>query len=443
MNHEDYFNDHKYILAYVDDFSKDCRKCKRAREILEETLKLMSEKFKMKMAFINRKTDSALLKKLKLFENRRFAYLANNRAVPFRDDVWNPRSIARWLKKRMIKPSNAFMYDVDFEGHEKVYPRIVTYVGKRNKYYYMFRYVASSYEDIHFLHSFSPPVLHSRNRTVEFTKNPEKTSFLIRVPFTIDEINELIETHNNVQRVLDPTTLARIMTKEDLTFLLLHNNPSHPAVTHMFRTGLKMKDHALFISAPLQGKKYMLKLCRWLGLNPDKTQLPLLRIIARENGQMRKYAFTGDKINEESITKLYENYMAGQLKPYFLSEDVPQAQSGAAKKVVGSNFDAVVGNRLKDVIVFFHSIYCAQCKDIMAIFESLAGKFSGYEDVQFVHVDSYENEGLRIPDGGDGEPVLKLFKADDKKKPLRYRGQWLQGDMQRWVEQNLNLKVDL
>jgi len=254
MNHEDYFNDHKYILAYVDDFSKDCRKCKRAREILEETLKLMSEKFKMKMAFINRKTDSALLKKLKLFENRRFAYLANNRAVPFRDDVWNPRSIARWLKKRMIKPSNAFMYDVDFEGLEKVHPRIVTYVGKRNKYYYMFRYVASSYEDIHFLHSFSPPVLHSRNRTVEFTKNPEKTSFLIRVPFTIDEINELIETHNNVQRVLDPVTLARIMTKEDLTFLLLHNNPSHPAVTHMFRTGLKMKDHALFISAPLQDK---------------------------------------------------------------------------------------------------------------------------------------------------------------------------------------------
>lgn len=443
MNHDDYFTEHKYMLAYVDDFSKGCKKCSRAREILEETLKLAPPKFPMKLAYINRKTDSALLKKLKLFENRRFVYLANKRAVPFRDNYWNAKSIAKWLKNRMIKPSIPFMYDVDFEGHEKAHPRIVTYVGKRNKYYYMFRYVASSYEDIYFLHSFSPPVLHSRNRTVEFTKNPEKTSFTIRVPFTITEINDLIETHNNVQRVLDPITLARIMTKEDLTFLVIHNNPSHAAVTHMYRTGVKMKDHALFISSHLQNKKFMLKLCRWLGVNPDKTEFPILRIISRENGQMRKYEFNRGKITEESIMKFYEDYQSGMLKPYFLSEDVPKSYTGTVKKVVGSNFEAEVNNKMKDVIVFFHSVYCVLCRDILSTFEALAGKFNGFKDIQFATVDSYENEGLRIPDGGDGEPVMKLFKADDKRHPVKYRGQWLQTEMQQWIEGNLNLKLDL
>lgn len=141
--------------------------------------------------------------------------------------------------------------------------------------------------------------------------------------------------------------------------------------------------------------------------------------------------------------KFYENYMSGMLKPYFLSESVPKTQSGAVKKIVGNNFESVVSNKMKDVIVFFHSIYCMQCKDILNIFEALAGKFSGFEDIQFFEIDSYENEGLRIPDGGDGEPVMKLFKADDKKHPVKYRGQWLQTDMQKWIESNLNLKLDL
>lgn len=443
LNHDHHFAEHKYILAYVDDFSKGCPKCEQARLIMEDVAKTIPARFEIKLAFINRKTDSALLKKLKLFENKRFAYLANRRAVPFRDNIWKAKSVASWLKKRIIKPSISFMYDVDFEGHEKSHPRIVTYVGKRNKYYNIFRYVISSYEDIQFLHSFSTPVLHNRNRTVEFTKNPEKTSFLIRVPFTAHELNELIENHNNVQRILDGVTMARMMTKEDLSFLLIHDNPSAPAVSHFLRAGFQLKDQALFVSTHLQNKKFMLKLIRWLGVGPENNKMyPCLRLIARENGRMRKYEYTG-KINEEGIMKFYEDYRAGMLLPYFLSEPVPKDQTGTVRKAVGTNFEAVVSNKLKDVVVLFHSIWCEECKDIMLIFESLAGKFSGYDDIQFVTVDSYENEGLNIPDGADGDAVIRLYKADDKKHPIKYRGQWLQSELQIWLEQNLDVKVDL
>lgn len=443
LNEDHHFAEHKYILTYVDDFSKGCKKCARAREIMEEVVKAVPSRFEMKLAFINRKTDSALLKKLKLFENKRFAYLANRRAVPFRDNIWNAKSLTKWLKQRIIKPSIPFMYDVDFEGHEKSHPRIVTYVGKRNKYYNIFRYVASSYEDIHFLHSFSPPVLHSRNRTVEFTKNPEKTSFLIRVPYTVSELNDMIESHNNVQRILDAVTLARVMTKEDLTFMLIHDDPSTPAVTHMLRTGFKLKDQALFISTPLQNKKYMLKLIRWLGVGPENQKnYPCLRLIAREHGRMRKYEYSG-KITEDGIMKFYEDYKSGMLRPYFLSEPVPKNQTGSIRKVVGTNFESTVNNKLKDVIVFFHSIWCHECKDIMPIFDALAGKFNGYEDIQFITVDSYENEGIHIPDGADGDAVIKLYKADDKKHPIKYKGQWLQSELQTWMEEKLGLKADL
>jgi thiol-disulfide isomerase/thioredoxin len=319
----------------------------------------------------------------------------------------------------------------------------VTYAGNRNKYYNIFRYVASTYEGIHFIHSFSPPVLNRRNRTVYFTKNPEKTSFYVSVPFSLSDLNELIETHNNVLKILDAPTVARIMTREDLTLLLVHTDPFHPASTQLFRTGLKLKDKALFVSTPLVEAKWMKKIVRWLGIGPQHNKpYPCLRLIARENGMMKKYEFSGT-VNEENIVKLIENYKAGQLKNYYLSEDVPKEQTGSVTKVVGSNFEAVVKNKLKDVIVFFHSVWCLECKDILPVYEALAGRFSGFQDIQFISVDSYNNEGDLIPDGADGEPIMMIFRAENKKRPLKYKTKWMLGEMQSWVERSLNLKVDL
>ena len=443
LNQDHYFAEHKYILAYVDDMSKGCKKCAKAREIMMDVVPKVPQRFEIKLAFINKKTDSALLKKLKIFESRVFVYLANNRAVPFRENTWTSKAVARWLKTRIIKPSQPFEYETEFENLEKNHPRLVTYAGKRNKYYNIFRYVASSYEDINFIHSFSPPVLDRRNRTVDFTKNPEKTSFTITVPFTATQLNELIETHNNVQRILDATTLARMMTKEDLSFLLVHTDPSHPDVTNFFRTGIKHYKQALFVSTPLVEAKFMKKIVRWLGIGPNHGKpYPQLRLLARESGKMKRYEFKG-KVTEQSILKFLEDYKSGMLKSYYLSEDIPSKQTGIVQRVVGTNFESVVGNKLKDTIVFFHSVWCLECKDILVTFESLAGRFAGFSDIQFLTCDSYNNEGVRIPDGADGEPVLRLYKAEDKKHPVNYKGKWLLSDLQKWLEGNLNIQVDL
>lgn len=446
LNHEHFFGEHKYILAYVDKASskQPCKKCQKAFDLIKSVAPTVPARFEVQLAFINQKTDSALLKKLKIFENRLFVYLANNRAVPFRDNIWSLKSLSRWLKERIIKPSTPYMYDTDFEGHEKAHPRIVSYVGKRSKYYNIFRYVASSFEDIKFLHSFSTPVLDRRNRTVEFTKHPEKTSFTLQVPFTSVQLNTLINHHNNVQRILDASTVARIMTKEDVTLLLIHTDPSSPDVVQFIRTGNKHYNEALFIATPLVEGKFMGKIVRWLGVGPSNGKpYPCLRLIARLGERMLKYEFNG-KINEERILSFLDDYKEGRLKNYYISEQVPPTQTQrAVQSVVGTNFEAVVGNKLKDVVVFFHSVWCQECKEITPNYEALAGTFSGYKDIQFISVDSYNNEGDRIPDGGFGEPVLQIYRADDKRKPLSYKGNWKLSDMQAWAEQVLDVKADL
>ena len=446
LNYEHYFAEHKYIIAYIDKsgLKGECKKCQKAVDLLKAAAATVPSRFEIKLAFISRKTDSALLNRLRIFENQMFAYIANDRAVPYRDNNWSVKTFGRWIRERIIKPSTPYMYETDFENHEKAHPRIVSYVGKRSKYYNIFRYIASSYEDIKFLHSFSTPVLDRRNRTVEFTKHPEKTSFTLHVPFTSTQLNTLINNHNNVQRILDGPTVSRIMTKEDVTLLLIHTDPSSPEVTQFIRTGNKHFEEAVFIATPLVEGKFMVKIVRWLGVGPKQGKdYPCLRLIARLGGRMVKYEFQG-KITEQNILKFLTDYKEGRLKNYYISEDVPPTENDrAVQRVVGKNFESVVGNKLKDVVVFFHSVWCLECKEVTPTYETLAGIFSGYRDIQFISVDSYNNEGDRIPDGAFGDPIIRIYKADDKKRPLTYKGNWKMSDLQAWLEQALGVKVDL
>ena len=442
LNYDHHLTEQKYILAYVNDFSK-CKKCESRSKLLEEVASLLPAKFDIKTAVIDSSQAGAMIKRLKILDEDCFVYLANKRAVVFRGGH-SAKEISKWVKRRIVKPSEPYLYDVDFEKLEKEHPRVVSYVGKRNKYYNIFRYVSSSFEDIHFVHSFSTPVLNSRNRTVYFTKNPEKTSFFISVPFTAEDLTELINTHNNVQRILDGPTLNRIMTREDLTLLLLHTDPSHPSIVNFFKTGLKMKDRALFIASPLVKGKFMAKLIKWLGVGPQNSKpYPVLRLITNENGKMKKYEYTG-AINEENLLKFYDDYQSGVLRSYFISEEVPREQRSRVKVAVGKNFESTANNKKKDVLVYFHSAICLACRDITPLFEAIAAKYSGFDDLEFVSVDNYNNEGEHIPDGTDGEPVLRMYKAGAKGRPLEYSSKWNQAALEAWMGLNLpGVKVDL
>ena len=157
INIEPLFNNNKYMLAYFTN-TLDCNQiCEEKIEIIKEAAKQIKDKVEFQLVFINTKDSKRVTKSLRVVDIPSIAYLANSKAVIYSGDV-DVKQLVTWLKKRIIQPSQPFSTNDESEKLRNQHDRMVQYAGLRNKYYQIYRYVASSYEDLLFAHSFSAPV---------------------------------------------------------------------------------------------------------------------------------------------------------------------------------------------------------------------------------------------------------------------------------------------
>lgn len=55
-------------------------------------------------------------------------------------------------------PSSPYNSHDQYEKMQEKHDLVVNFAGLKNKFYEMYRYVASTYNDLHFMHTFSAPV---------------------------------------------------------------------------------------------------------------------------------------------------------------------------------------------------------------------------------------------------------------------------------------------
>ena len=69
---------------------------------------------------------------------------------------------------------------------------------------------------------------------------------------------------------------------------------------------------------------------------------------------MTKFKPESNDLTEEAFSKFVGSYLDGTLKPFLMSEDVPEDwDSKPVKVLVGKNFDEVAKNKDKNVFVEF------------------------------------------------------------------------------------------
>lgn len=76
----------------------------------------------------------------------------------------------------------------------------------------------------------------------------------------------------------------------------------------------------------------------------------------------------------ETFEAFLKKIIAGELEPFLKSEPIPDHNEGGVTIAVGKNFDDVVFNSGKDVLIEFYAPWCGHCKKLTPIYDELGEK---------------------------------------------------------------------
>lgn len=120
----------------------------------------------------------------------------------------------------------------------------------------------------------------------------------------------------------------------------------------------------------------------------------------------------------DSFAEFLKQHKDGKLEPYLKSEPLPEDNSAPVKVAVGKNFDELVTNSEKDVLVEFYAPWCGHCKKLAPIYDELGEKMKD-EDVEIVKMDATAND---VPSKFNVRGFPTIYWINKGKEPETYSG---------------------
>ncbi|XP_041652276.1 protein disulfide-isomerase A3 [Cheilinus undulatus] len=155
------------------------------------------------------------------------------------------------------------------------------------------------------------------------------------------------------------------------------------------------------------------------GLDSSSGELP---VVAIRTAKGDKYAMNEEFTRDgAALDRFLENYFAGKLKKYLKSEPIPENNDGPVKVVVAENFDSIVNDESKDVLIEFYAPWCGHCKSLEPKYKELGEKVASDPNIVIAKMDATAND-VPSPYEVSGFPTLYFAPAGQKMNPKKYEG---------------------
>ncbi|CAI7568132.1 unnamed protein product [Penicillium pancosmium] len=177
-------------------------------------------------------------------------------------------------------------------------------------------------------------------------------------------------------------------------------------------------------------------------LNLEPETFPAFAI--QETAKNAKYPYDQTKkIDAKEVGKFIKNVLAGKVEASIKSEPIPETQEGSVTVIVGKNYQEVVLDNEKDVLVEFYAPWCGHCKALAPKYDELAALYADVpefkEKVVVAKVDATAND---VPDSITGFPTIKLYPAGKKDEPVEYNGSRTVEDLVTFIKENGKYEID-
>lgn len=143
------------------------------------------------------------------------------------------------------------------------------------------------------------------------------------------------------------------------------------------------------------------------------SELPAMRIayLDREDGTLPKYKPDTPALSAEAMKNFVNKYFDGELEQIYTSEEIHDDWDKEPVKVlVGKNFDSVVLDKSKDVLVKFYTPGCTYCQKLAPIYDDVAKEYEHSDSVVIAKMDATANEQPHVKISH--YPTIKLFKKE-------------------------------
>lgn len=102
-------------------------------------------------------------------------------------------------------------------------------------------------------------------------------------------------------------------------------------------------------------------------LNLEVGKWPAFAI--QETVKNQKFPFDqSNKLTAKTVGKFVDDFVAGKVEPSIKSEAVPEKQDGPVTIVVAKNYDEIILDDKKDVLIEFYAPWCGHCKSYVLPF---------------------------------------------------------------------------